>query len=311
VLGYLNPNTFAGGLNIQVDKSRQAIETKIAEPLGMTLLEAALGIHAIVNSNMAQTLRLVSIKRGHDPRDFVLIPFGGAGPLQGGRLAENANIRRLLIPPTPGVLSAMGLMLAPIQHEALASFEVASANVTLDELQATLAPLDAKCTEKMQNDGVDLAQVQQEYFAEMRYVGQSHQLEISIGNQLNDETLPKAIERFHGAHQATYNHSDPASDTEFVALRSVHQREPDEKSLLEATAEAPTQDPVPTYREACLSAEVGYEQVPVFQRKDLPVGFELAGPAIVEQADTTTMIYPNHQAQVDRYGNLIIEIVTP
>ena len=108
VLGYLNPETFAGNLNLDIERSRQVIEQKIAQPLGLGLLEAALGIQAIVNNNMAQTLRLVSIKRGHDPRHFALVAFGGAGPLSAGKLAEAASIGKILIPTAPGVLSAMG-----------------------------------------------------------------------------------------------------------------------------------------------------------------------------------------------------------
>ena len=308
VLGYLNPATFAGGLDIDVGKSRRAIEHHIAQPLDMSVVEAALGIHAIINSNMAQTLRLVSIKRGHDPRDFVLIPFGGAGPLQGGRLAENANITRILVPPTPGVLSAMGLMLAPIQHEALASFEVATAQVDRSALESVLTPMDDRCREKMKNDGVDVAETHVEYFAEMRYVGQSHQLEVPLGQRVDDDTLTHASSRFHDLHQSTYNHSDRQAETEFVALRAVHRREPEEKSLLDAALDWPTVAPVPTTREACLSVADGYEQVPIYQRDELPIGFELRGPAIVEQADTTTMIYPGHQATLDDYGNIIIEL---
>ena len=307
LLGYLNPKTFAGGLDIDVEKSRTAILKNIAEPLGMDLLEAALGIHAIVNSNMAQTLRLVSIKRGHDPRDFVLIPFGGAGPLQGGRLAENASIRRILVPPTPGVLSAMGLMLAPIQHEALASFEIPSVKVGLDDLRGTLAPLDEDCRRKMANDGVELGDTNVEYFAEMRYVGQAHQLEISIGNTITDETLTNAVHSFHEAHQSTYNHSDPSAETEFVALRAVHRKDPEEKTLLESTTDT-IEKQEPEYRDACLVSETGFEPVPVYQRSALPVDFEILGPAIIEQADTTTMIYPSHRGVVDQYGNLIIDL---
>ena len=310
VLGYLNPATFAGGLDIDVEKSRKAIETKIAEPLGMSLLEAALGIHAIVNSNMAQTLRLVSVKRGHDPRDFVLIPFGGAGPLQGGKLAENANINRILIPPTPGVLSAMGLMLAPIQHEALASFETHADSVDLEQLQTIFGPLDDQCKRKMKTDGVDPAETNIEYFAEMRYVGQAHQLEISMGASLSPETLATAVKTFHEAHQATYNHSDESAATEFVALRAVHRKDPPEKTLLEAAANAPTATPQPTRRPACLDASTGFEDIPVFKRADLPIGFDIDGPAVVEQADTTTMIYRNHHARVDEYGNLVIDVKT-
>jgi N-methylhydantoinase A len=310
VLGYLNPETFAGGLDIDVELSRKAIESQIAEPLGMSLLEAALGIHAIVNSNMAQTLRLVSIKRGHDPRDFVLIPFGGAGPLQGGRLAENASINRILVPPTPGVLSAMGLMLAPIQHEALASFELPASEVTLAMLQQTFAPLDEQNTRKMTSDGVDPSVSRTEYFAEIRYVGQSHQLEVSMGSGLDPDSVQNALDLFNEAHLATYNHNDPDADCEFVMLRSVHSKEPGEKSLLEPHADGGAAEPTTTTRQVCLAADKGFEEVPIYQRADLPVGFELAGPAIVEQADTTTLIYRDHAARVDEYGNLVIDLPT-
>ncbi len=308
VLGYLNPATFAGGLDIQVQRSHQAIKEKIAKPLGMSVLEAALGIHAIVNSNMAQTLRLVSVKRGHDPRDFVLMPFGGAGPLQGGRLAENANINRILVPPTPGVLSAMGLMLAPIQHEALISFERETGTVNVEQLQELCAPLIEKCTAKMATDGVKPEETHTEFLAEMRYVGQSHQLEISLGNTLDKQTLSQAEKLFHETHQATYNHSDPDSECEFVMIRVVQRRAPDESNLLEVRSTQPNYVPEAGQREICIDAETGYEPVPVLQRESLPPGFEILGPAIVEQADTTTLIYRNHRARVDEYGNIIIDV---
>lgn len=308
VLGYLNPDTFAGGLDIDVELSRKAIETAIAEPLGMSLLEAALGIHAIVNSNMAQTLRLVSIKRGHDPRDFVLIPFGGAGPLQGGRLAENASIKRILVPPTPGVLSAMGLMLAPIQHEALASFELRASDVSLAKMRETFAALDAENVRKMTSDGVDQSTCNTEYLAEIRYVGQSHQLEVSLGNSLAEDTLQLALDRFNSAHLATYNHNDPGAECEFVMLRSVHSKEPEEKSLLEPHAGDGAAEPPFTTRRICLSADSGFEEVPIYQRADLHPEFKFDGPAIVEQADTTTLVYRDHTARVDEYGNLVIDL---
>lgn len=308
VLGYLNPDTFAGGLDIDVQKSRAAIEDKICKPLGMNLVQAALGIHAIVNSNMAQTLRLVSIKRGHDPRDFTLLPFGGAGPLQGGRLAEHANIRKILVPPTPGVLSAMGLMLAPIQHETMASFEVSAAETSADDMRRVFAPLDRVNAGKMQSDGVELDDVEVRYFAEMRYVGQAHELEIPIGPTIDDDCIGRLIQVFHEAHRRAYNHSDPRADTEFVTLRSVHRRPPDEKSLLDRQSKAAAAMPQPGYRKACLSADAGFIEVPVYRRDDLAPGFRLTGPAIIEQLDTTTLIYEGHRAEVDAYGNIIIDV---
>lgn len=308
VLGYLNPATFAGGLDIDVENSRRAIESRVAEPLGMSVVEAALGIHAIVNSNMAQTLRLVSIKRGHDPRDFVLIPFGGAGPLQGGRLAEQASIRKVLIPPTPGVLSAMGLMLAPLQQEALISFEVPTAEADVSRIHQLFEPLDADCRRKMLRDGVGEDEVTTTYFAEMRYVGQAHQLEIEIGQALPDGLIPRLERAFHEAHERAYSHSDSEAPTEFVALRAVHRRPPAERALLAGGYRGGAPEPLIGSRDICLTASEGFRSVPVYARQALPNGFEIRGPAIVEQADTTTLIYEDHVARVDDFGNLIVEV---
>ncbi len=307
VLGYLNPETFAGGLDLDIDRSRQVIEEKIARPLGLSLLEAALGIQAIVNNNMAQTLRLVSIKRGHDPRDFALIAFGGAGPLSAGKLAEAASIDKLLIPPAPGVLSAMGLMLAPVQHEAMTSFEVAAAEASHEDLRARFAELDESCRAKMREDGVDPGATAIDYRTEMRYVGQSHELEVTISPH-DADAIDGASQAFHEAHLRAYSHCDRNAPTEFVTLRSVHFKESEESTLLAESTAAATEPPEPRHRKACLDSATGLQDVPVFSRDDLPVGFELAGPAIVEQADTTTLIYPGHQARIDAYRNILIDV---
>ncbi len=307
VLGYLNPESFAGGLDLDLGKSRRVIDAKIARPLKLGLLRAALGIHAIVNNNMAQTLRLVSIKRGHDPRDFTLIAFGGAGPLNAGRLAEAASIRKILIPPAPGVLSAMGLMLAPIQHEAMASFEVAAAEANLASLRARFAELDESCRARLREDGVDPADTTIEYRTEMRYIGQSHELEVPI-TPADAGAVVSAIRAFHEAHLRAYNHCDRDAPTEFVTLRSVHYKAAEETTLLAEGGARPGTAPVPRYRKACLDENAGLQDIPVFQRGDLPVGFTLTGPAIIEQDDTTTLVYPGHKARVDGYRNILIDV---
>ena len=311
VLGYLTPEGFAGGLKIDVERARAAIEEHIARPLGLSVLEAALGIHAIVNSNMAQTLRLVSIKRGHDPRDFVLMPFGGAGSLHGGRLAEAASIRRILVAPAPGVLSALGLLLAPIQHEAMVTFECPAADASAAGLRELLAPLDADCRNRLALDGVDPAAASVAYFAEMRYVGQAHELEVALGDTLDDGVIARAIEGFHAAHEQTYSHCDRQAATEFVTLRTVHTHAAETTTLVAVGAQVDGPPPQPRRRAICLDARKGYEDVDVWQRGELPVGFSFTGPAIVEQPDTTTLVYPGHVATVDRLGNLVIDVPLP
>ena len=309
LLGYLNPDSFAGGIDIDIGKAEAALRRHLAEPLGLGLLEAALGVHAIVNANMADALRLVSIRRGHDPRDFVLLPFGGAGPLNAGRVAEACGMKRILVPPTPGVLSALGLMLAPSRHEAMASYDVPAAGAGVADMAKIFAGLDRECRRRMRVDGIDPAASNTEYFAEMRYVGQSHELEVPLGGAVHEGLVAAAQAAFHKLHGQTYNHSDANAPTEFVALRAVHQCPSPESRLLAAQqADPAAPPPQPSFRPVCLAAEAGYRDVPVYQRQALPVGFELAGPAIVEQADTTTLVYPGHSAQVDGFGNILVEV---
>lgn len=308
VLGYLNPEKFAGGIDLDISRSHAAIKKYIAEPLGLSVVDAALGIHAIVNSNMAQTMRLVSIKRGYDPREFTFIPFGGAGPLQACKLAEAIGMRKVLVPLAPGVLSAMGLMLAPIQHDAIASFEHILSAADITDLDAHYQRLDESCQARMQQDGVEAGAGEIEYYAEMNYVGQAHQLEVAIARPICEETLAEAARRFHEAHEKTYGHADERAEIEFATLRSVHRLDPEDQEPQSAQAGSPTDAPTVSYRLAYFEAGAEPENVPVYQRTELPVGFHFTGPAIVEQSDTTTVVYPGHHAEVDGFGNLIITL---
>lgn len=306
VLGYLSPKSFAGGLSLDVSRSHSAIEERVAKPLGLSVMEAALGIHTIVNSNMAQTMRLVSIKRGYDPRKFTFIPFGGAGPLQAGRLAEAVSMRKVLVPNAPGVLSAMGLLLAPIQHDALASFERPVAQTAHETLRNAFAELDAKCSARMLQDGVDRDESTIEYYAEMRYLGQAHQLEVPLAYPLGPDSLDRAAAGFHDLHERVYSHTDREAAVEFVALRAVHRRDPVDRTIRAFTERSGETQVLPTYRPACFDAKEGFVDVPVYQRASLPVGYTMTGPAIIEQPDTTTVLYPGHTAVVDRLGNILM-----
>ena len=308
VLGYLNKDTFAGSLNIDIEKSKKAILNKICKPLGLSLTQAALGIHEIVNSNMAQTLRLVSIKQGHDPREFTLMPFGGAGPIHSGKLAEISSIKQILIPPTPGVLSALGLMLAPIQHEAMASYEIKTVNSSWKKLKASFDSLDKLCDKKMKDDQVMKKDINKSYFVEMRYLGQSHEIEIPIPTSINKDSIALAEKLFHRTHQSTYSYSDVSADVEFVTLRAVHQKDSNEASILEKVKNYKKLKPNKKYREVCFSSKDGFKKIPIYSRNELYPGIKFKGPAIIEQSDTTTLVHKGHSLEVDNYNNLIINV---
>jgi N-methylhydantoinase A len=309
VLGYLNPHSFAGGIVLDVERSHAAIDEYVARPLGKTVPEAALGIHAIVNANMAQTMRLVSIKRGYDPRRFTFIPFGGAGPLNAGRLAEALGMRTVLVPKTPGVLSAAGLLLAPLQHDAIGSFERPLSETTVTALAASLSELEASCGARMRSEGGSAGDADRiEYHAEMRYVGQAHQIEIALPRPIDAAALASVAERFHVAHEATYGHADRAAQPEFVTLRVVQRRDPLDRGFGSAALPSAGDHSAIARRQACFDAAQGYVDVPVYWRAALPPGFSVTGPAIIEQSDTTTVVYPGHGAVIDPSGNLLISV---
>lgn len=308
VLGYLNKDTFAGSLDIDIEKSKKSILQKICKPLGISLTAAALGIHEIVNSNMAQTLRLVSIKQGHDPREFVLIPFGGAGPIHSGELAEISSIQKILIPPTPGVLSALGLMLAPIQHESMSSYEKNIKDSSWRELKNIFKSLDKECAAKMKEDRVLTKDVQKNYYIEMRYLGQSHEIEVPISSVIDKNAIAQAAKLFHELHHNTYSYNDVTAHVEFVTLRSVHQKHSKEVSILEKVKRSKKANIAKSYREVCFSAKDGFKKIPIYKRNALYPGVKMKGPAIIEQSDTTTLIHKDHLLKVDSFNNLIIDV---
>lgn len=304
VLGYIDPNYFAGGtLSLRADLAWQAIEQKIAAPLGFLSVEqAALGIHRVVNANMAEAIRFVSVKRGIDPRRFDLVPLGGAGPVHATALASELGIRRVLVPLHPGVLSAAGLLAAPIEHEESISFNIPLSQATKEALVQAYAQLDARCAELMRVEGVPAEAVAIQYFADVCYIGQSYHLEIPVSMQ--GEVLDRLHQDFYAAHDRIYGHS-VEGPVKFVNLRAVHQA---------TTAKAATMvDYIPSEGQALKGTRSiltpssdTFIAAPVYERSRMKPGTRFAGPAIVEQVDTTTVIEPGWRAEVDVRGNLIL-----
>ncbi len=309
VLGYLNPASFAGGIVPRPELAREAVEARIARPLGIPVTEAALGIHRIVNANMAHTLRVVSIERGKDPRQFALVAFGGAGPIHAGRLAEELGVRTVLVPPAPGVLSALGLLMADIEHHHSRTFRAAAEDADVQAIEGALAELDAVCAERMARDGVDPRLSRVAHFAEMRYAGQSYELEVPLPAPVTRAALDAAVHEFHATHRRVYAYAKDGAVVELVTLRTVHTFElPERVAIGRVAPAAEAGSAAPGARRACFDATAGFVEVPVYQRASLDVGTELAGPAIIEQPDTTTVLYPEHRAVVDGLGNLVVHV---
>jgi len=304
VLGYLDPKHFAGGrLPLNPERGREAIERVIARPLGLTVNEAALGIHRIVNAQIAEGIRFVSIRQGHDPRRFTLLPLGGAGALHACALAEELGIGRVLVPRLPGVLSAIGLLSAPIEHEVSTALPRPVDELDLTEVRATLDKLDARCSALMAKESVASKDIVRRYGADICYAGQAYHLEVPFEPTASDP-LAALRSAFYAAHDRTYGYA-PKSPIRLVNLRTVHSAARSER---QHDAWVPSGGPACVRRAHILLPDRrGVAEVSVYGRAALRVGDRFAGPAIIEQEDTTTLVTPGWQCRVDAVGNLVLE----
>ncbi|HET7882873.1 MAG TPA: hydantoinase/oxoprolinase family protein [Acetobacteraceae bacterium] len=302
VLGWLDPAFFAGGA-VALDPSlaRAAIEQRIARPLGLSVEDAALGIHRVVNAQMVEGIRLVSIRRGFDPRRFTLVALGGAGPIHATSLAAELGIGTVLIPRHPGVLSAAGLLAAPVEHEVAIAFPRPLAGVSFDEVRAVLAELDRTCAALMAEESIGVTPVSVQYSADVWYVGQSYHLEVPL-DVAAAEPLERLYREFLRLHDRIYGHAteQPAA---IVNLRSVHRAGGSDR-LDEGEWQPLDADPRKPSRAIRVADAREKVQAAIYHRAAMRAGMAFAGPAIVEQDDTTTLIEPGWAGTVLDNGNL-------
>ena len=252
---------------------------------------------------MAEAIRLVSIGRGIDPRGYTLLPLGGGGPLHATALARELGIRRIAVPPHPGVLSATGLLFAPIEHESPVAFPRLLTGLEWPEVERALADRDQACATLMRSEGVPAARTQILYFADVCYVGQSYHLEIPLRTDAANP-LETLYRDFLAAHDRIYGHSTEGA-ARIVNIRSIHRSTVGRP----ATAAAVRLQGGNAHKSArdILTAESGrFIPANVYDRSTMAIGLEVRGPAIVEQPDTTTLIEPGWRATVVADGTLII-----
>jgi N-methylhydantoinase A/oxoprolinase/acetone carboxylase beta subunit len=309
LLGYLNPANFAGGsLRLDPRAAERAVAT-VAGPLGLDVVATAAGIHRVVNARMADQIRLMTIQRGHDPRGFTLVLLGGAGPVHGVALAEELGLGDVLVPEAPGVLSALGLLTAAVEHEHARTHPSVVAATDLAAVNGLLRELDAAGRARMREEAVPAAAVEVACSADMRYVGQAYELRVPIPAPLAPADLAAAEAAFHAAHERVYGYARTGQPVEFVNFRAVHTyRLPAPRIAPPAPVRGTLDDARAGERRAHF-APAGFVPTPVYARARLPVGTRLPGPAIVEQADTTTIIPPRWAAEVEASGNLRIRRV--
>lgn len=304
VLGYLDPNYFAGGtLQLDPSLSFKVIEEKVAKPLGLTVEQAALGIHQVVNTQMTEGIRLVSIRQGYDPREFALLPLGGAGGIHAAALAAELGISRILIARHPGVLSATGLLSAAIEHETSTAFAQPIAELSLPNVRTVLSDLDARCADLMQNENVPANDVEIRYFADICYVGQSHYLEIPL--TLDDDVGGALYDGFREAHHRIFGHAAKAP-AQIVNLRAIH-RYGGESVLEDSGVVECDADAQKGTRNIIVQGHEGRLNATIHDREQIARGTRIVGPAILEQSDTTTVVPPGWSVKVLEGGNILME----
>jgi N-methylhydantoinase A len=307
VLGYLNPVALLGGA-LPVDRGRAgaAIEREIAKPLGLGVVEAAAGIVDVVNAGMAGALRIVSVERGHDPREFTLVAFGGAGPVHAARLAEELDIPRVLVPPIPGGFSALGLVATDVRRDYVRTFYAPLAAAAPGEVAATFAAMEAEARAMLERAGVPAARWELARAADCRYPRQAYELTVPVAaGSIDDAALQRLARDFHERHRTTYGHASPDEPVQCVNLRlsAVGRLTPLDVSRSVSGSRAAGRLPS---REAYFT-ETGLVDCPVVAREALAPGAVRPGPLIVESADTTVVVPPTWRLSVEPGGLIALE----
>ena len=301
VLGYLDPAYFAdGALALRPDLARDALE-RIAGPLGVSVEDAAAGIHRIANAHMADGIRLVSLNRGLDPRDFTLVALGGAGGIHGAALADELGIGAVLVPRNPGVLSAAGLLSAVIEHEVAGPFHERFADATPAAIAAALDALHETAAALMANEDAAGLSQERRAFADIAYQGQSHTIEVPYDPDLPDP-VGETYRRFEEAHRRINGHATGAP-AKFVNLRVTHRaRLPD--PLVQTGAPGDGRSAKGVRR--VVFPETGAVEAAVHDRMRLGPDAILRGPAVLEQPDTTILVPPGWRAAATSTGALML-----
>ena len=310
VLGRLSPGGLVGGrMALDVDAARSALTT-VAERLEFGVEQTALGVLGIAVSNMVRAVRTISVERGHDPRDYTLMPFGGAGPLHAVDVARTLGMTEIIVPLAPGILCAQGLIVSDLKEDFVRSGRHPVAPETEAGLRATLTQLAADATAWFDTEKVDPADRRLDITLDARYVGQNFELPVEFtgtepGN-LPDLPDSEAIRaQFFDVHTRYYGFHNPHDPIEVVNLRV---KATGKLARADAAKEMPSGTAVPRDLRPVWFEDTGPQDTPVYDRADFAPGFAFDGPAIVEQFDSTTVIFPGDRVRVDDAGNLIVTV---
>jgi len=307
VLGYLDPDSFAGGtVALYPDKALAALETAVSKPLGIDPVEAAAGVWKVAANQMAEAIRYITVQRGVDPRGFDLVAFGGGGPIHAYGIARELGLRRIIVPNDPGLFSAGGIALADFTHDYTASLIQPADGVSRGQLESCLAGLIEQATRDLNMEGVPPESRVMLPSLDLRYMGQSTEINVQLSDGAASQLdLAAYVAEFHRRHEALYTYSVPGEPVEVVnvRLRAIGRvpKPPRPSAAKGATGE-------PSGSRPAWFPNNGVVATPVWQRADLAIGTRLAGPAIIQELSSSTIVPPEASIEVDGFGNLVVTL---
>lgn len=310
LLGRINPKFFLGQrMKLYVMTAEQAVREKIAEPLGLSIQEAAYGITHLADTNMVNAIRQVTIERGHDPRDFSLLCYGGGGGLFAGSLATELEIQTAIIPTNPAVFSAWGILNSDYREDVVRTNVTPLSEISVDRLLQMFEELAELGAGQLEKSGIPTAAVKYARVVDMRYEGQEHAVRVPVPSdaELKKEGMKALQERFDFLHEQAYAHASPGTPTELVNLRLTASVESKKPLMLEIeSGSGDGSSALKATRKVYFKNADGEVDCPIYDRGKLGAGDRFEGPAVIEEWNSTIVVNPGQQLHVDAYGNLMI-----
>jgi N-methylhydantoinase A len=304
VLGRLGTSLIDGAMTLDAARAEEALRRAVAEPLGLELADAAEAVVAVANANMADAIRLISVRRGYDPRDFVLVCFGGAGPLHGAELARELSIPAVLVPPNPGTTSALGCLLVDVRHDFFTLLLGTVDDIDPADVEREFAALEEQARERMRVEGVPDDRVELQRTIDMRYAGQWRSIAVPVDGPVT--SLGDLAGAFHAEHERehSYRRDDSPVEVYRINLRAVGSTQKAELARHDRGGAMPEPAGARTVR----FGAAGALETPVYRRADLPAGAAFEGPAVIEQLDSTVLVPPGVRTEVDEWLNIRMAI---
>lgn len=305
ILGRLNSELLEGRMKLSKAAAENSVK-KIAKAFDMTVVDTAYAMLKVANANMCDALRLISVTKGYDPREFALVAFGGAGPLHAAYVAREMEIPTVIIPRYPGVHAALGCLLVDVRHDFSRTYLVNSTDADLSTIENVFGELEREAREVLQKEGLGEDKVRLVRHMDLRYVGQWRSLSVEIPKPI--ETLDHALNIFHSEHERQFSWSNLEQTVEIYGLRitAVGQVA---KPIFSKNGKPVAGGFTPkATRRVFFERSGGFVDTPVYRRADLPPGTVLTGPAVIEQLDTTTVVPTRVKARVDEYYNIILDM---